>query len=199
MKITNFEEPFILFDEWFKKAKSNTHIKEPTAMSLATVDKNGKPSLRMVLLKKYDYEGFCFFTNLTSRKGKELNLNPHVALCFYWQDLGYQIRIEGEVEKTTAREADEYFATRHRQSQIGAWASKQSQIIENENDFIERVKAISEDFKNQEIVRPPFWSGFRVKPQSIEFWEEGQYRLHKRIHYSKIENQPKWEKSELYP
>ena len=199
MKIVKFEEPFTLFDKWLNQAKAIPSIKEPTAMALATVGEYSKPSLRMVLLKKYDFKGFCFFTNLTSRKGKELVINSNVALCFYWQELGYQIRIEGTVEKVTEKEADDYFASRRRESQIGAWASKQSRIIENDGDFERRILEISQDFKNQNITRPPFWSGFRVKPEIIEFWEERKFRLHKRIRYQKVKNQELWEVSELYP
>ncbi len=199
LKTTDYQSPFIWFNKWFSQAKANVNIKEPTAMALSTINEENKPSLRIVLLKKFDESGFCFFTNLTSRKGREISFNSNVALCFYWQDLGYQIRIEGEAEKVSIKEADDYFSTRQRQSQIGAWASKQSQAIENEGDFQKRIDQISKDFEGQEIPRPPFWSGFRVKPKSIEFWEEGDFRIHKRTRYKLLENGQGWKVEELYP
>jgi len=151
----------------------------------------------MVLLKKFDEKGFCFFTNLTSRKGRELNNNQNVALCFYWGILGMQIRIEGKVENVTNKEADDYFASRRRGSQIGAWASKQSCEMENWQEFENRINEIEENFFNQEVSRPPFWSGFRVIPKKIEFWQEGDFRIHKRELYTKqIKG---WKLSKLYP
>jgi pyridoxamine 5'-phosphate oxidase len=199
MTQANYSEPFLWFNEWMNKAKSNPNIKEPTAMALATVNDDNKPSVRMVLLKKFDEDGFCFFTNLTSRKGKELANNKNVALCFYWQEFGYQIRIEGPTQKVTIKEADDYFISRRRGSQIGAWASKQSQPIENPDDFIKRIKQVSKDFENQEVPRPPFWSGFRVIPEMIEFWEEGEFRIHKRVIYRKSKEAKSWKVEELYP
>lgn len=173
-------EPFKKFSTWFEKACATKEIVEPTAMCLATVDQSGAPSARMILLKKFDERGFCFFTNLTSRKGKELAQNQNVALCFYWGILGCQVRIEGTVEKVTIQEADDYFASRRRGSQIGAWASKQSHEMSDWNEFEERIKKVSADFDGQEVPRPPFWSGFRVIPKRIEFWEEGEFRIHHR-------------------
>lgn len=179
-KKTPLNEPFKKFSTWFEKACETKEIIEPTAMCLATVDQTGAPSARMILLKKFDERGFCFFTNLTSRKGKELAQNSNVALCFYWGILGRQIRIEGAVEKVTIQEADDYFASRRRGSQIGAWASKQSHELGDWSEFEERIKKVSADFEGQEIPRPPFWSGFRVIPKRIEFWEEGEFRIHHR-------------------
>ena len=199
VKITNFSQPFILFNEWLKAAKSNPHIKEPTAMALATVDDENRPSVRMILLKKFDESGFCFFTNLTSRKARDLIVNPNVSLCFYWMQLGYQVRIEGKVEKVSIKEADAYFTSRRRGSQIGAWASKQSQEMVSEEEFEKRIEQITEDFKDQVVPRPPFWSGFRVIPDTIEFWEEGEYRLHTRTLYSKLEDDKGWKVINLYP
>ena len=180
-----FQEPFKKFAEWFEKAQSTKEIIEPTAMCLATVDENSAPSARMILLKKFDERGFCFFTNLTSRKGKELNSNKNVALCFYWGVLGLQVRIEGAVERVSMEEADDYFASRRRGSQIGAWASKQSHEMAEWSEFEERIKTISKDFEGQEVPRPPFWSGFRVVPKRIEFWEEGEFRIHRRQVYER--------------
>lgn len=176
----SLNQPFKKFSTWFEKACETKEIIEPTAMCLATVNQDGAPSSRMILLKKFDERGFCFFTNLTSRKGRELAQNQNVALCFYWGVLGRQIRIEGAVEKVSAEEADDYFASRRRGSQIGAWASKQSHEMANWAEFEERIKKISADFEGQEIPRPPFWSGFRVVPKKIEFWEEGEFRIHHR-------------------
>jgi pyridoxamine 5'-phosphate oxidase len=193
----NHQEPFQLFATWLKEAENNPQIVEPTAMCLATVNTENKPSSRMILLKKFDDRGFCFFTNLTSRKGEELKQNQDVALCFYWGILGRQVRIEGTVEKVSIKEADDYFASRRRGSQIGAWASKQSSQMETGQEFLDRIAKIETDFKDQEIPRPPFWSGFRCQPQTIEFWEEGDFRLHKRTVYKKTDGG--WEIVRLYP
>ena len=166
-------------------------------MCLATTDENNHPSARMILLKKFDERGFCFFTNLTSRKGKELMQNPNVALCFYWGVLGMQIRIEGAVEKVSPKEADDYFSSRRRGSQIGAWASKQSCEMTNWEEFEGRLSEIEKNFDGQEIPRPPFWSGFRVVPKRIEFWHEGDFRLHRREIYTR--NADGWDFSLIYP
>ena len=193
----NHKIPFEIFEKWFNEASLNSQIVEPSAMCLATSNQDNKPSARMVLLKKFDERGFCFYTNLTSRKGQELKHNLSVSLCFYWGILGRQIRIEGEVESVSQIEADEYFASRRRESRIGAWASKQSQKMENWQEFENRITEISNQFKNQEIPRPVFWSGFRVKPQKIEFWEEGDFRIHRRHLYEKILDG--WIVNEIYP
>jgi pyridoxamine 5'-phosphate oxidase len=193
----NHKIPFELFEKWFNDAINNSQIIEPSAMCLATCTLDNKPSARMVLLKKFDERGFCFYTNLTSRKGRELRLNPNVALCFYWGKLGRQVRIEGEIEAVSALEADEYFASRRRESKIGAWASKQSKKMENWQEFENRIKDISDQFENQEVERPVFWSGFRVKPTAIEFWEEGDFRIHHRHLYEKASDG--WIINEIYP
>ena len=197
MKKTSISEPFIKFANWFEQAQAKLEIIEPTAMCLSTVDEKNCPSSRMVLLKKFDERGFCFFTNLTSRKGGELAKNPNVALCFYWGILGLQIRIEGKIEKVTPQEADDYFASRRRGSQIGAWASKQSQEMMEWNEFEERIKKVTQDFEGQEVTRPPFWSGFRVVPKAIEFWQEGEFRIHSREVYKSCEDG--WELKKIYP
>ncbi len=199
MTITDYKIPFDIFANWLKKANAKSEIVEPTAMCLSTVDENNHPSSRMILLKKFDERGFCFFTNLTSRKGKELTQNQHVALCFYWGALGLQVRIEGKVEKVSAKEADDYFASRRRGSQIGAWASKQSCDIESDAEFQARIAQITEDFAGQEISRPPFWSGFRVVPQKIEFWQEGEFRIHTRELFVKTNDGKAWQLTKLYP
>ncbi len=193
----NHKIPFEIFEKWFNEAKNNSQIIEPSAMCLATSTLDNKPSARMVLLKKFDENGFCFYTNLTSRKGQELKRNPNVALCFYWGIFGRQVRIEGEIEPVTTEEADDYFASRRRESKIGAWASKQSQKMENWQEFENRIKEMTEQFENQEVSRPVFWSGFRVKPIAIEFWEEGDFRIHQRHLYEKtLEG---WIINEIYP
>jgi len=192
-----FTEPFQKFTEFFNKACSVKEITEPTAMCLSTVDENNLPSSRMLLLKKFDEKGFCFFTNLTSRKGQALTQNKNVALCFYWGVLGLQIRIEGVVEEVSAQEADDYFASRRRESRIGAWASKQSLEMENWEEFEERINEMTNKFDGQEVPRPPFWSGFRVVPNRIEFWEEGDFRIHKRHLY--VRSGKGWQLKKLYP
>jgi len=197
--ISDFKVPFQKFNELLSKAKSNAAITEPTAMCLSTVDEDNRPSSRMILLKTFDENGFCFFTNLTSRKGKELSQNKNVALCFYWGILGLQVRIEGEVEKVTAKEADDYFTSRRRGSQIGAWASKQSCEMQDWQEFQDRISKITEDFSEQEVPRPPFWSGFRVVPNKIEFWSEGEFRIHQREQYVRLENNRGWQVKKLYP
>lgn len=194
---TSLQEPFKKFSTWIDKAVATKEIVEPTAMCLSTVAEGGLPSSRMILLKKFDERGFCFFTNLTSRKGKELNSNKNVALCFYWGALGFQVRIEGVVEKVSIEEADEYFSSRRRGSQVGAWASKQSHEMQEWSEFEERIKTISADFAGQEIPRPPFWSGFRVIPKRIEFWEEGEFRIHRREVYER--NLEGWIVKKIYP
>lgn len=196
-KIVDFKEPFKKFHEWFEIAKKNKDIIEPTAMSIATVGKDLKPSLRMVLLKSFDENGFCFYTNLTSRKSREIAENSNVALCFYWGILGKQVRIEGQVISIDQKEADNYFHSRPRDSQIGAWASKQSQIMEDWQDLENRISIIGKQFENQEIPRPAFWSGYRVVANNIEFWEEGKYRIHNRLLYKRQNN--KWLLNKLYP
>jgi pyridoxamine 5'-phosphate oxidase len=197
MKKILLKEPFEKFSKWLEQAKARAEIVEPTAMCLSTLDEKNCPSSRMILLKNFDERGFCFFTNLTSRKGAELAVNRQVALCFYWGILGLQIRIEGEVEKVSLQEADDYFSSRRRGSQIGAWASKQSQEMENWEEFQQRIAKFTEDFAEQKVPRPPFWSGFRVVPKRIEFWQEGEFRLHQREVYNR--SGEGWEVKKLYP
>ena len=151
----------------------------------------------MILLKKFDENGFCFFTNLTSRKAGELEVNKNVALCFYWGALGRQVRIEGEVEEVRADEADDYFASRRRGSQIGAWASKQSQPMASEQEFADRIAQVEKNFADVDVPRPSFWSGFRVRPHTIEFWQEREFRLHTRTVYQKSDSG--WKVVRLYP
>jgi pyridoxamine 5'-phosphate oxidase len=156
-----------------------------TAASLATASRDGKPSVRMVLVKGVDPRGVVFYTNLGSRKARELTDNPHAALCLYWPTLGEQVRVEGTVSAVDAAEADAYFASRPRDSQIGAWASAQSQPLPNREALLGRVAELKSQFGEGPIPRPPFWSGFVVAPVRIEFWRVGDYRLHHRLQYER--------------
>lgn len=197
MKKASYLEINEQFKEWFDLAQKTKEIVEPTAMCLATVDKDARPSSRMILLKKFDERGFCFFTNLTSRKAGQLEQNQNVALCFYWGALGRQVRIEGQVEKVSKIEADDYFASRRRGSQIGAWASKQSSEMENWQEFEDRIAKFTEKFEGQDVPRPEFWSGFRVVPNRVEFWQEGEFRIHNRKLF-RLDGE-EWVVSEIYP
>ena len=196
-QIIAYSEPFKKFQQWFNEAENDQRITEPTAMNLATISQNLCPANRMVLLKKFDERGFCFFTNLNSRKAQEISANPNVSLCFYWAVLSKQIRIEGVAQKVSDAEADEYFASRARQSQIGAWASKQSNVMAEWSEFEERINYFEEMFRDKEVKRPEFWSGFRVVPKLIEFWSEGKFRIHHRQSYELIGRG--WQTKILYP
>ena len=162
------------------QALERARLPEPTAMMLATATEDGRPSLRVVLLKEFDERGFVFYTNLTSRKGVELDANPRAALLFHWQPLEWQVRVEGPVERVTDAEADAYFATRERESQIGAWASAQSAPLESDRVLDARVREVEARFEGRDVPRPEFWSGFRVTPMRIEFWHNRPHRLHER-------------------
>jgi pyridoxamine 5'-phosphate oxidase len=172
---------------------------EPTAMTLATADAAGRPSARTVLLKAHDARGFVFYTNYDSRKGRQLTENPHAALLFLWKTLREQVqaKIEGTVEPVSLAEADAYFATRPRPSQIGAWASLQSQAMASREQFEARFAAFEKKFEGGEVPRPPHWSGFRVVPERIEIWYGARYRLHERQHYERVDGA--WTKRMLYP
>jgi pyridoxamine 5'-phosphate oxidase len=191
------EEIITLFKTWYEEALKNDQLHEPNTMSVATASKDGKPSVRILLLRGYDHRGFCFYTNLTSKKGKELAENPYASLCFYWDHIDKQVRIDGKVERLSEKEADQYFANRQRGSQIGAWASKQSMKMDSDEELIKRVKTITEQFKGQTIPRPPFWSGYRLIPNEIEFWDKKEFRLHKRLQYTKTTHG--WKSSILFP
>lgn len=175
-------DPIAEFRALFARAQAvdRSRLPDPTAMSLATVGADGAPSVRIVLLKHVDERGFVFYTNLRSRKGRELAAVPRAALCFYWPALDVQIRVEGAVEPVTDQEADAYFASRARESQIGAWASSQSETLASMEQLRERVAGVEARFANQPVPRPPHWSGKRVRPSRIEFWHAGAFRLHER-------------------
>lgn len=189
-------EPFQLFSAWLGEA-SASEPRDPNAMALATVDADGLPNVRMVLLKGLDARGFVFFTNLNSQKGQELQANLKAALVFYWKSLNRQIRIRGEVEQVTDAEADEYFATRPRGAQIGAWASQQSAPLESRFALEKAVALYTAKFGLGPISRPAHWSGFRIVPNSIEFWADRPFRLHDRIIFHR--KQETWVKTRLYP
>lgn len=170
---------------------------EPDAMVLSTADEDGQPSGRFVLLKEVDERGFAFYTNLESRKARALGANPRASLCFYWPELGKQVRIEGAVERVSDAEADAYFATRPRESQIGAWASKQSSTLASRQALDDRVAEIIARFDGVPVPRPPFWSGYRVAPAMIEFWTRDAARLHVRERYQRSGNS--WTETLLFP
>ena len=173
---------------------------DPTAMTLATADAAGRPSARIVLLKARDPRGFVFYTHLDGRKGRELQANPHAALLFHWPRVreGVQVRIEGDVETVSDAEADAYFASRPRGSQLGAWASMQSETLESRDSFEQRIARFEREFENREVPRPPRWSGFRVVPRAVEFWYGAQYRLHERWLHER-DSAGGWSQRMLYP
>jgi pyridoxamine 5'-phosphate oxidase len=188
-------EPLAPFARWFSEAAASEA--DPEAMVLATAAADGRPSARAVLLKGFDDRGFVFYTNLESRKGGELAGNPHAALCFYWKSQHRQVRVEGRVEAVTAAEANAYFASRARESQIGAWASAQSRPLESRRLLDERVAEAASRFAAAEVPRPPFWSGFRVVPDRVEFWQERPSRLHDRWLF--VCERGEWHRKRLYP
>jgi pyridoxamine 5'-phosphate oxidase len=190
-------DPIVQFKTWLEAAKKEKSITEPTAMCLATADKNAEPSARMVLLKDVSDRGFVFYTNLESHKGHDIKENPKVAAVFYWMPLGRQIRIEGICEPVSSEEADAYFQSRARDSRIGAWASQQSRPMKNKAELIEAVAREGLKFGLGEIPRPPYWSGFRIVPRVIEFWQEGKFRIHDREVFTRKEGG--WEVTRLYP
>jgi pyridoxamine 5'-phosphate oxidase len=190
------DNPIALFETWFAQA-IDSGIEEPSAMTVATVDSDGSPDARMLLLKGIDERGFVFYTNLGSAKAQALVHDPRVALCFYWADIGKQVRVRGRANLVSDEEADAYFATRPRLSQISAWASKQSQPMRGYFELEREVAKSAFRFGLREIPRPPFWSGFRVVPERIEFWLQKPFRRHQRILYERLTDA--WQKRWLYP
>ena len=192
-------DPIARFVELFEQAKALPRdiLPEPTAFALGTVDERGNPSVRIVLLKQVDEEGFVFYTNFESRKGRELLTARRAALCFHWQALEVQVRAEGPARPVTTAEADAYFASRARGSQIGAWASLQSQPMESPGDLDRRVAEIESRFAGRDVPRPPHWSGFRVVPERVEFWKGMPSRLHVRHLY--VRERSGWNVQQLYP
>lgn len=189
-------DPFALFNRWYDEARA-AEINDSNAMALATADADGRPSVRMVLLKGHGPDGFVFYTNFEGRKAADLFANPNAALLLHWKSLRRQIRIEGPVETVSAEEADAYFATRSRDSQLGAWASDQSRPLDSRETFEKRFEEVQARFAGHEVPRPPHWSGFRVVPQQIEFWQDREHRLHERQLFIRERNG--WTESLLYP
>lgn len=190
------ENPIDQFTEWFQQALS-AELLDANAMTLSTATKYGKPSSRIVLLKGVDEDGFRFYTNYKSRKSRELDENPHAALCFYWAPLERQVRIEGKVEKLSKKESENYFHQRPRESQLGAWASKQSTTVASREELEKRFREIEKMFADQEIPLPDFWGGYRLNPHRIEFWQGRNGRMHDRICYEKQDG--KWDIFRLAP
>lgn len=189
-------DPLDLFRAWFDEARG-TEINDSNAMALATADAQGRPSVRMVLLKGYDARGFVFYTNQEGRKAGDLAANPHAALLFHWKSLRRQIRIEGAVSRVTDAEADAYFASRSRDSQLGAWASDQSRPLDRRETFEARFAEMQRRFDGQPVTRPPHWGGYRVAPERIEFWQDREHRLHERRLF--VREAQGWREGLLYP
>jgi pyridoxamine 5'-phosphate oxidase len=189
-------DPLALFDQWFAEARA-AEINDPEAMALATAGTDGRPAVRMVLLKGHDPAGFVFYTNEQSAKGEQLAANAQAALLFHWKSLRRQVRIEGAVERVPAADADAYFGSRARDSQLGAWASDQSRPLDSRQTFEQRFSEVKRRFEGQDIPRPPHWGGYRVVPQRIEFWTDRPYRLHERRLFARSGDG--WTEGLLYP
>jgi pyridoxamine 5'-phosphate oxidase len=191
------ENPIDLFKKWFDKAKE-TEINDPNAVAVATADQNNQPNVRMVLLKDLSERGFVFYTNFNSKKGSELKINQKASMCFHWKSLRRQVRILGKVEEVASKEADEYYNSRPYKNRISAWASSQSQVLDKRETFFEKIKEFEKKYPDQNNVpRPPHWSGWRLLPDEIEFWVDGEGRIHERLNYKK--NIDEWIKEILYP
>jgi len=194
----DLNDPIELFRVWMEEAKK-TEPNDPNALALATSDKDNSPSVRMVLLKDFSKDGFTFYTNLNSQKGNELKSNPKAAMCFHWKSLLRQIRITGQIKKVSDKVADEYYNTRGYESRIGAWASKQSTILKNRDELLKSIEAFKQKYNDQsKVPRPDHWSGWNLIPSSIEFWLDGDSRIHERLKYDREET-GSWVKSLLNP
>jgi len=196
--LTEATDPFTLFRAWLAEAEAAEPV-DPEAMALATADAEGLPNVRMILLKGADERGLVFYTNCDSAKGQELAANAQAALLFYWKSLGRQIRLRGPVEPATEEEADAYFATRHRESRIGACASQQSRPLSSRAALEAEVARLTEAFGAGEVPRPSYWRGYRLVPLEIEFWRHGEFRLHDRIVFRRASPREPWTKTRLYP
>lgn len=195
---TEAGEPFALFEAWLAEAIAS-EPNDPDAMALATADADGLPDLRMVLMKGFDARGFVFYSHIASAKGRELAANPKAALLFHWKSLRRQVRVRGPVTPVTDAEADAYFATRPRQAQIGAWASRQSRPLESRLAFEQAIAKEAEKYAAGAVPRPPGWSGWRITPLQFEFWHDRPYRLHDRIEFRRSALDVPWTKTRLYP
>ena len=194
----DLDDPFELFKEWFEVAKKK-EINDPNALALGTASKDGVPSVRMVLLKGFDKDGFIFYTNLKSQKSKELKENPNATMCFHWKSLLRQIRIVGKLNQVDDKIADDYYSTRAYESRIGAWASKQSSILKSRDELLNNLENFKKKYSDKDNVpRPDHWSGWNLKPSSIEFWLDGDNRIHERLKYT-LDNNNNWEKNLLSP
>jgi pyridoxamine 5'-phosphate oxidase len=193
---TSTDNPFTLFAEWFAEARAS-EINDSNAMTIASCTPDGRPSARMVLLKDFDTRGFVFYTNKTSRKASEINANRHAALLFHWKSLRRQVRIEGIVEDVSDAESDAYFASRARISRLGAWASLQSQVLPSRAVLEQRLAEAEARYPDETVPRPPHWSGYRVVPERLEFWQDMPYRLHDRSIFTR--DGDAWVTSKLYP
>ena len=194
----DLDDPFELFKEWFEVAKKK-EINDPNALALGTASKDGVPSVRMVLLKGFDKDGFIFYTNLKSQKSKELKENPNATMCFHWKSLLRQIRIVGKLNQVDDKTADDYYSTRAYESRIGAWASKQSSILKSRDELLNNLENFKKKYSDKDNVpRPDHWSGWNLKPSSIEFWLDGDNRIHERLKYT-LDNNNNWDKSLLSP
>lgn len=194
--MSSLTDPLVIFKAWLAEAE-HSEPNDASAMALATADEHGMPSVRIVLLRGVDQRGFVFYTNLKSAKGAQLGINPRAALCFHWKSLNRQVRVEGSVEQVSSREADAYFASRPRGSQIGAWASRQSRQLSGRDELERRVREYETEFEGRSVPRPPYWSGYRVFARRIEFWEQGEFRLHTRRAWTR--DATGWSVELLYP
>ncbi|MCB1539264.1 MAG: pyridoxamine 5'-phosphate oxidase [Alphaproteobacteria bacterium] len=192
-------DPVALFHQWFDDAQK-TEINDPDAACLATADAQGRPSARMVLVRQVDARGFVFFTNGHSIKGRQMMENPHAALCYHWKSLRRSVRVEGHVETIAEAESDSYFTGRPRGSRIGAWASQQSEPLESREALVARVAALTAEYgENADVPRPPHWHGYRIVSTRIEFWQDGEFRLHDRFAFTRMAEQDRWTIQRLYP
>ena len=193
----DLDNPIDLFKNWFKKAEES-EINDPNALALGTADQKNQPSVRMVLLKGLSNEGFVFYTNFNSKKGSDLKNNQQASMCFHWKSLRRQVRVIGKVEQVTDKEADEYYNSRPYKNRISAWASNQSKKLDSRDTFLKKIAEFEKKHPDQNNVpRPPHWSGWRILPKEIEFWLDGEGRIHERLNY--INNDSKWTKEILYP
>ena len=192
----DLDNPIKLFEKWFSKAKK-TEINDPNAVAVATSDNHNQPNVRMVLLKGLSEKGFVFYTNFNSKKGKELKVNQKASMCFHWKSLRRQVRVIGTVEEVSTKEADDYFYSRPYKNRISAWASSQSEILDKRDSFLTRVKNYENKYPSDNVPRPPHWSGWRLMPSQIEFWLDGEGRIHERLNYKKENG--RWKKELLYP
>ena len=193
----DLDNPIELFKKWFSRAEEN-EINDPNAVAVATSDKSNQPNVRMVLIKGLNDQGFVFYTNFNSTKGKELKINQKASMCFHWKSLRRQVRVLGKVEEVTSKEADDYYNSRPYKNRISAWASSQSQPLDKRETFLDKIKEFEKKYPDENNVpRPPYWSGWRLMPKEIEFWVDGEGRIHERLIYKNTGG--KWSKEILYP